>query len=110
MSLAASPLVVATLSFLLAAGVTMVLVPVVRGLGLRLQLTDQPDPRKQHTAPMVRLGGIAMVAGFGLSLTVIWLLGGFGLLAPARDQLIWSTLAGSLCFFLIGLADDLFAL
>jgi|TARA_E500000331_G_scaffold26674_1_gene22787 UDP-N-acetylmuramyl pentapeptide phosphotransferase/UDP-N-acetylglucosamine-1-phosphate transferase len=102
--------VVATLSFLLAAGVTMVLVPVVRGLGLRLQLTDQPDPRKQHTAPMVRLGGIAMVAGFGLSLTVIWLLGGFGLLAPARDQLIWSTLAGSLCFFLIGLADDLFDL
>ena len=51
-----------------------------------------------------------MVLGFGLALTSIWLMGGFGLLAPARDQLIWSTLAGSLCFFLIGLADDLFAL
>ena len=25
--------------------------------------------------------------------------GGFGLLAPAKDQLIWGTLAGSLCFF-----------
>jgi UDP-N-acetylmuramyl pentapeptide phosphotransferase/UDP-N-acetylglucosamine-1-phosphate transferase len=102
--------VVATLSFGLAAAVTMVLVPIVRSLGLRFELIDQPDPRKQHNAPMVRLGGIAMVAGFGLSLSVIWLLVGFGLLAPARDQLIWSTLAGSLCFFLIGLADDLFDL
>jgi UDP-N-acetylmuramyl pentapeptide phosphotransferase/UDP-N-acetylglucosamine-1-phosphate transferase len=37
-------------------------------------------------------------------------MGGFGMLAPARDQLIWTTLAGSLCFFVIGLADDLFAL
>jgi hypothetical protein len=40
-----------------------------------------------------------MVSGFVLSLSAIWLLGGFGLLAPERDQLIWSTLAGSLCFF-----------
>ena len=59
---------------------------------------------------MVRLGGIAMVLGFALALATVWSMGGFGLLAPAKDQLIWSTLAGSLCFFLIGLADDLFAL
>ena len=59
---------------------------------------------------MVRLGGVAMVLGFVISLTIVWLLGGFGLLAPERDQLIWSTLAGALCFFLIGLADDLFSL
>ena len=77
---------------------------------MRLGLTDKPDPRKQHSTPMVRLGGVAMVLGFGFALSAIWLMGGFGLLAPERDQLIWSTLAGSLCFFLIGLADDLFAL
>jgi len=82
----------------------------VRSFGLRLGLTDKPDPRKQHDRPMVRLGGIAMVLGFLLALTVIWVLGGFGLLAPERDQLIWSTLAGSLCFFCIGFADDLFEL
>ena len=110
MSLASSPVAVASVSFVLAAGITTSLVPVVRSCGLRLGLTDKPDSRKQHSTPMVRLGGIAMVLGFGLALTAIWLLGGFGLLAPARDQLIWSTLAGSLCFFLIGLADDLFAL
>jgi len=82
----------------------------VRSFGLSLGLTDKPDPRKQHDRPMVRLGGIAMVLGFLLALAVIWLLGGFGLLAPERDQLIWSTLAGSLCFFCIGFTDDLFEL
>ena len=98
------------MSFGLAAGITSVLVPLVRALGLHFGFTDKPDPRKQHSTPMVRLGGVAMVLGFGLALAAVWLFGGFGLLAPARDQLVWSTLAGSLCFFFIGLADDLFAL
>jgi len=88
----------------------MALVPQVRRLGLSIGLFDEPDGRKQHSIPMVRLGGIAMVVGFALSLSIVWGMGGFGALTPARDQLIWSTLAGSLCFFLIGLADDLFAL
>ena len=110
MNLPASPIVVATVSFLVAAGFTIGLVPLVRRLGLRFGFTDQPDARKQHSTPIVRVGGIAMVIGFVLSLSAIWLLGGFGLVAPERDQLIWSTLAGSLCFFLIGLADDLYAL
>ena len=110
MNLLASPIAVASVSFLLAAVTTMVLVPQVRRLGLRFGWTDQPDERKQHITPMVRLGGIAMVLGFAMALATVWSMGGFGLLAPAKDQLIWGTLAGSLCLFLIGLADDLFAL
>ena len=110
MTFADRPLFVAVVSFLLASGITMALVPQVRRLGLSIGLFDEPDGRKQHTIPMVRLGGIAMVVGFALSLSIVWGMGGFGALTPARDQLIWSTLAGSLCFFLIGLADDLFAL
>ncbi len=110
MTFASTPLAVASASLVVAAVITTLLVPLVRGLGLRLGLTDQPDSRKQHTTPMVRLGGIALVLGFCLSLGVTWYMGGFGMLAPARDQLIWTTLAGSLCFFVIGLSDDLFAL
>ena len=64
MNLLASPIAVASVSFLLAAVTTMVLVPQVRRLGLRFGWTDQPDERKQHITPMVRLGGIAMVLGF----------------------------------------------
>ena len=89
MNLPASPIVVATVSFLVAAGFTIGLVPLVRRLGLRFGFTDQPDARKQHSTPIVRVGGIAMVSGFVLSLSAIWLLGGFGLVAPERDQLIW---------------------
>ena len=110
MTLAGSPLAVAVITVVIAAGITTLVVPIIRRLGLRFGLTDQPDPRKQHAVPMVRLGGVGMVLGFAAALAVTWSLGGFGLLAPDRDQLIWTTLAGSLCFFLIGLADDLFAL
>ncbi len=104
------PAIAATATFVMAALITNLIVPKVRALGLRWGLTDRPDPRKQHNAPMVRLGGIAMVLGFCLALSVTWLFGGFGLLAPAKDQLIWSSLAGGLCLFVIGLADDLFSL
>ncbi|MGB1622511.1 MAG: glycosyltransferase family 4 protein, partial [Synechococcus sp.] len=109
-TVADSPVAVAVVSCLLASGITMGLVPLVRRFGLSVGLFDQPDGRKQHSTPMVRLGGIAMVVGFAVALSTVWAVGGFGALAPERDQLIWSTLAGSLCFFLIGLADDLFAL
>ena len=71
MNLLASPIAVASVSFLLAAVTTMVLVPQVRRLGLRFGWTDQPDERKQHITPMVRLGGIAMVLGFALALACL---------------------------------------
>jgi UDP-GlcNAc:undecaprenyl-phosphate/decaprenyl-phosphate GlcNAc-1-phosphate transferase len=109
-SLAQSPNKAALLTLLFAALLTALIVPLIRELGLRYGLVDPPDPRKQHTAPMVRLGGIGIVAGFSLALAIIWHLGGFAELAPESDRQIWTTLAGSLCYFLIGLADDLFAL
>ncbi|MBU6354899.1 MAG: undecaprenyl/decaprenyl-phosphate alpha-N-acetylglucosaminyl 1-phosphate transferase, partial [Cyanobacteria bacterium REEB498] len=107
MTLAYSPNAAALLTFAVAGLVTALVVPLVRLLGLRWGLVDAPDPRKQHTAPMVRLGGIGIVAGFSLALTLTWLAGGFAELPPDKDRLIWTTLAGALCFFVIGLADDL---
>jgi UDP-N-acetylmuramyl pentapeptide phosphotransferase/UDP-N-acetylglucosamine-1-phosphate transferase len=109
-TLAYSPNAAALLTFAVAAALTALVVPRVRRLGLRWGLTDQPDARKQHTRPMVRLGGVGIVIGFSLALTLTWLLGGFAQLEPSKDRLIWTTLAGCLCFFVIGLADDLFAL
>ena len=109
-ALAALPILPAVLTLGAATLCTAVIVPVVRRLGLRWGLTDQPDPRKQHLTPMVRLGGVGIVLGFCLSLLLIWSLGGFGTLEASRDHLIWSTLLGSLAFFAIGLSDDLFQL
>lgn len=110
MTLAHSPNAAALITLVGAAILTTLIVPVVRRLGLHWDLVDAPDPRKQHTRPMVRLGGVGIVIGFSLALSGTWLLGGFNQLPPVKDQLIWTTLAGALCFFVIGLADDLFAL
>ncbi len=110
MTIASRPLAFAIATFIPAAFITALVVPCVKALGLQLGVTDQPNSRKQHINPVVRIGGVAMVIGFCLALSITWGLGGFGLLAPAKDQLIWSTLVGALCFFVIGLADDLFAL
>ena len=90
--------------------ITTLLVPVVRGLGLRFGLTDQPDTRKQHKTPVVRIGGIAMVLGFALALAVAWSCGAFGVLPRNQETLIWAAIWGSLAFFCIGLADDLLSL
>ena len=110
MTFASSPNAAALFTLAGAAILTALIVPIVRRLGLRWDLVDTPDHRKQHTRPMVRLGGVGIVIGFSLALSLTWLLGGFADLPPDKDQLIWTTLAGALCFFVIGLADDLFAL
>lgn len=78
MIFASTPLAVSTATFVVAAVITTLLVPQVRRLGLRLGLTDLPDSRKQHSIPMVRLGGIALVLGFCLSLGLTWWSGGLG--------------------------------
>jgi len=109
-NLAQSPNAAALLTALLAALLTAVIVPQVRRAGLHWGVVDAPDARKHHPRPIVRLGGVGIVAGFSLALALTWAGGGFAGLAPDKDQLIWTTLAGSLCFFVIGLADDLFAL
>jgi UDP-GlcNAc:undecaprenyl-phosphate/decaprenyl-phosphate GlcNAc-1-phosphate transferase len=109
-TLAYSPNAAALLTFVAAALLTALVVPLVRRLGLAYGLIDAPDARKQHTTPMVRLGGIGIVVGFSVALAITWAFGGFADLPPSKDQLIWTTLAGALCFFVIGLADDLTAL
>lgn len=84
MTLAYSPNAAALVTFVVAGLVTALVVPLVRALGLHYGLVDRPDPRKQHTAPMVRLGGIGIVAGFSLALTLTWLAGGFADLPPGQ--------------------------
>jgi UDP-N-acetylmuramyl pentapeptide phosphotransferase/UDP-N-acetylglucosamine-1-phosphate transferase len=108
-TLASNPIAAAILTFTVATLGTALVVPFIRRLGLRWGLVDQPDSRKQHTLPMVRLGGVGIVVGFSLGLMVTWVSGGFAQLTPDKDQLIWTSLAGALCYFVIGLADDLFA-
>jgi UDP-GlcNAc:undecaprenyl-phosphate GlcNAc-1-phosphate transferase len=81
LTLAYSPNAAALLTFAVATLLTALIVPVVRRYGLRWGVTDTPDARKQHTLPMVRLGGVGIVLGFSAALALTWLLGGW---SPAR--------------------------
>ena len=83
----------------------------MRGLGLRFGLTDQPDTRKQHKTPVVRIGGIAMVLGFALALAVTLVLRGPLASCPGiRRHSSGQPSGDHWRFFCIGLADDLLSL
>jgi UDP-GlcNAc:undecaprenyl-phosphate GlcNAc-1-phosphate transferase len=84
--------------------------PFIRELGLRAGLTDKPNERKMHTTPVVRVGGVSIFLGSLCALLLVWGIGWFGVLSPAKEYEIWGVTIGGAAFFLIGFADDLFNL
>ncbi len=98
------------IGFAVAALTVFSITPRINRAALRIGFVDQPDARKVHQRPMVRLGGVAIFAGFSLSVLVLWLLGGFSMLPEAKHWEMLGLLGGTVAFFAIGLADDLFNL
>ena len=90
---------------LLSGYLTFILVPIIKSYCFRKGILDQPGPRKIHTVPTPRLGGVALVISF---MVAIWL----GFIAdPALWYNDWTgvvgVIAGGIIIFLLGLADDL---
>ena len=54
-------------TFLVALAVTFVLTPVVKDFAIRIGAVDKPDARKVHHGLIPRLGGLAIYAGFMVS-------------------------------------------
>jgi UDP-GlcNAc:undecaprenyl-phosphate/decaprenyl-phosphate GlcNAc-1-phosphate transferase len=90
----------------------LVLTPFIRSAALKLNLVDRPDPRKIHTEPIPRVGGVAIALAYVLSF-------GFVLIAPYRglpfniDTVIPRALVlmpAAILVFAIGLLDDLLGL
>lgn len=93
------------LAFVLA----LLLTPLVRELAVRRGWLDRPDGRrKSHTAPVPRLGGLAVYASFLLACGVVLaLVKDTTVFGPAfREALFHLALAGT-AVVLVGLADDL---
>lgn len=84
------------LAFVVALSVTAALIPLLAHWAPSIGLTDAPGPRKVHSAPVPRVGGLAMAAGLfvATSITVD--------LNPA----IRGLLLGLLVLVLFGLWDD----
>ncbi|MCI0330396.1 MAG: undecaprenyl/decaprenyl-phosphate alpha-N-acetylglucosaminyl 1-phosphate transferase [candidate division Zixibacteria bacterium] len=89
------------LAFLLSFGVSAALTPLVILLCRKKGIFDRPGPRKIHTRPTPRLGGISVFLGFWIALASVFLLNA---LPPIElVYVFW----GSLAVFAVGLFDDL---
>jgi UDP-GlcNAc:undecaprenyl-phosphate GlcNAc-1-phosphate transferase len=84
------------LAFLLAFTVTVVIVPIMGQISRRLGALDMPAARKIHSAPLPRLGGVAITAGFLLPFVLF-----FPMLRP-----FIALLGGVGVVFVLGLMDD----
>ena len=86
------------LSFLLALGLSWLIIPVLIRHSARLGLMDDPscDDRKEHGRVMPRSGGLGIVLASALALVVV---------LPVNDSLL-SLVAGGLVITVFGLIDD----
>ncbi len=90
---------------LLSAYLTFLMIPLVKAYCLKRGILDNPGPRKIHSYPIPRLGGVAFVVAFTLS---VWL----GFIANPNLWLdnwlgVTGILTGGVIIFVMGLADDL---
>ena len=80
----------------LAAAVTLVLLPYVRRLSIRLGIVDQPKKGKIHQEPMPYLGGLAIYFGFWVAV----------MLTQEWSKEVFSFFIGSTIILISGLWDD----
>jgi UDP-GlcNAc:undecaprenyl-phosphate GlcNAc-1-phosphate transferase len=89
--------------------ITLILTPVCRDIFRSYWIVDQPDQgRKLHGRPIPRVGGIAILIGYGVSFFV------FGADLDQRVEnelsLVWKLLPATLLVFSVGLIDDFLGL
>jgi len=83
--------------FLISFLVTLALTPLVQRLSFRIGAVDTPNKRKVHSAPIPRLGGLAMVCAFIMALVA----------KGEVDSIIRGVLLGGAILLIIGLIDDI---
>ena len=109
-----SPLILAlssVISFCLPFYITNSLIPKLIDFGIKKNIIDLPEERKQHVKPLVRLGGIALALGISLPLFIL------GITLNNYDYFfdgeITKNLLIILCafgMFLLGISDDFYNL
>jgi UDP-GlcNAc:undecaprenyl-phosphate/decaprenyl-phosphate GlcNAc-1-phosphate transferase len=90
----------ALFAFLVAGVLALLLVPLTIRLAVRIGAIDQPNERSLHTAPMPKLGGLAILAGV-LVAGFVWL---------PDDAESRAILIGAVAISLVGVLDDVFEL
>lgn len=96
----------ASLAAVIAGLVTHLLVPVMIEVARPLKAVDQPGERRRQTAPVPRLGGVAIVVGLALGACSVAMIqwNRWGV-AVGRSELV-ALAIGTLLVFLVGVVDD----
>lgn len=98
------------IALLIAFSVVTICTPIVRTIALRFGKVDLPSARKVHQQPIPRLGGISICTGTLGALLITCMLGALDIFPHQAIPGIVGVGLGSICFFLIGLVDDLIGL
>jgi UDP-N-acetylmuramyl pentapeptide phosphotransferase/UDP-N-acetylglucosamine-1-phosphate transferase len=108
--------IILAVSALVAFGVSVWLTPFIRDKALQLGWVVPPSPRRVHSKPTPRLGGVAIYAGFIVALLtgvgMSFLLGALGLISGQfwREDDLWRIallLIGSIPIAVISTMDDI---
>jgi len=93
-------------------GTLLVLIttPIIKQIGLATEQVDQPDARKIHQTPIVKIGGASIFIAIALSVSLLYLGTRFRFLDAEQIQTILSIAMGGSSFFFMGLADDIWHL
>ena len=78
---------------------SLVLIPILRRLALRINWVDQPNSRKLHTKPIPIIGGIAITLSTGMSVLV-----SSTVMTCSNEHLLM--FSASLVLFIMGVLDD----
>lgn len=91
--------------------IAFLLTPLVRNAARRWNLLDAPDPRKLHSEPVPRVGGVAIAGSYLLAYLAL-LLAGLAGSSIVRDALplFWRLLPAAALVFITGLLDDVVGL
>lgn len=98
--------------FLVAALVTMLLVPVAKKLAIRFDAIDYPSERRVNKEPVARMGGVAMMGGMAAALLVVCVaVRVFGFESPfvphpSYEVNYAGVAVGVLFMFAVGVMDD----
>ncbi len=96
--------------FLFAVIVTASSMPLVNSLGIKFNVIDQPNKRKQHKKNIVRLGGLGIFIGFFLTILITTIISHIYWGENIDYSFYLPILFCSFSFYILGTGDDLFKL
>ncbi len=86
---------------------TYLLVPILKKIGYKRKIFDQPESRKQKNIRMIRIGGASFFIAYMLSTALIFIDSNINNFFSIDPILIKVIFLGSIGYYLIGLTDDL---